>query len=170
MLIGFIFNLYRIYISPKLGRLADKLGMAKILRFSMLALGLNFLTMALTMPFNAYPMHILGSFFASTAWAFLGIGLFGIQLDFFKTEKRMTWLTITSSLSGVFGFSVSIFGGSLLDVLQKANLHLFGFKIYAQQVLNITGFLIILFAVFYIKFNIETEKIDKNRQDGRVKI
>jgi MFS family permease len=170
MLVGFIFNLYRIYITPKLGRLADKHGMAKILRFTMFALGLNSLSMALTMPFNAYPMHILGAFLGSTAWAFVGIGLFGIQLDFFKTEKRMTWLTITSSLTGVFGFLVSIVGGSLLDVLQKANLQLFGHKIYAQQVLNVTGFLIILTAVFYIKFNIETEKVDTNRQDGRVNV
>jgi MFS family permease len=170
MLVGFILNLYRIYITPRLGRLADKHGMAKILRFSFFALGLNFLSMAFTMPFNAYPMYILGSFFASTAWAFVGIGLFGIQLDFFKNEKRMTWLTITSSLSGVFGFLISIVGGSILGVLQKANLQLFGYKIYAQQVLNLTGFLIILFTVYFIKFHIETEKIDANRQDGRVNI
>jgi hypothetical protein len=170
MFVGFICNLYRIYIMPKLGRLADKHGMAKILRFSLFALGLNFLSMAFTMPINAYPMHILSSFLGSTAWAFIGIGLFGIQLDFFKSEKRMTWLTITSSVSGVFGFMVSIVGGSLLNFLQKSSLQLFGQKIYAQQILNLIGFGVILFAVYFIKFHIETEKIDSNRQDGRVNV
>lgn len=170
MLIGFILNLYRIYITPRLGRLADKHGMAKLLRYSMFFLGLNFLSMAFTIPINAYPMHILGSFFASTAWAFVGIGLFGLQLDFYKSEKRMIWLTITSSVSGVFGFCVSIVGGTLLDILQKADLYLFGQKIYAQQVLNLIGFCIILIAVAFIRFRIETEKVDTNRQDGRVTI
>ncbi|HWT75831.1 MAG TPA: MFS transporter [Mobilitalea sp.] len=168
MLVGFIFNLYRIYITPKLGRAADRYGMGKLLRYSMLALGLNFLSTTFTMPFNAYPMLIVASFFASTAWSFVGIGLFGIQLDFFRSEKRMTWLTITSSLSGVFGFLVSILGGKLLSYFQSLPLELFGQKIYAQQILNLIGFIILLIAVSFIRFHIETVKIDANRKDGRV--
>jgi MFS family permease len=170
MLVGFIFNLYRIYITPRLGRLADKYGMAKLLRYSFIALGMNFLFLSLTSPGNKYPFFILGAFFASTAWAFVGIGLFGIQLDFFKNEKRMVWLTITSSVSGAFGFFISIVGGNILSFLQKADVHLFGIKIYAQQILNMVGFLIILFAVFYIRLFIETEKVDVNRQDGRTPV
>lgn len=170
MLIGFIANLYRIYIMPKLGRLADKHGMAKLLRYTMFVLGLNFLTMSFTVPGNAYPFHIIGAFFSSTAWAFVGIGLFGVQLDFYKSEKRMIWLTITSSINGIFGFLISIVGGFLLKHLQKFPPHLFGIKIYAQQVLNLLGFFIILFAVYYIKYHIETEKIASNHSDGRIKI
>ena len=167
MLVGFILNLYRIYITPKLGRMADRYGMAKLLRFTLLALGLNLLTMAFTVPGNAYPMHILGAFFSSTAWAFVGIGLFGVQLDFFKKEKRMIWLTITSSVSGAFGFFISILGGLLLNALQNADLQLLGIRIYAQQLLNLLGFLVLLFAVFFIKHYIETEKVAVNREDGR---
>jgi hypothetical protein len=170
MLVSFIANLYRIYITPKLGRMADKYSMAKLLRYTLLALGLNFLTMALTVPGDAYPMFIISTIFASTAWAFLGIGLFGVQLDFFKNEKRMIWLTITSSLSGIFGFLVSIIGGIILNYLQKAQLHLFGRPLYAQQILNTIGFLVILIGVYYIKFYIETEKIDSNHLDGRVRV
>jgi hypothetical protein len=168
MVISFLFNLYRIYIMPKLGRMADKYGMGKLLRYTLLALGLNFLTITFTMPFNAYPLTILASFLSSTAWAFVGIGLFGIQLDFYRSDKRMIWLTLTSSVAGLLGFLTSIVGGRLLDVLQKANLQLLGQKIYAQQILNLIGFLIILCATFYIRLRIETEKIDINRQDGRV--
>ena len=82
----------------------------------------------------------------------------------------MIWLTIVSSVSGVFGFVVSILGGKLLDILQKSNLHINGTPIYAQQVLNLLGFLIMLFTVWYIRFYIETEKIDKNHKDGRVTV
>ncbi len=168
MLVGFIFNLYRIYITPKLGRMADKFGMGKLLRYSLLALGISMLATTFTMPFNAYPMLIVTAFFGSTAWAFVGIGLFGIQLDFYRSDKRMIWLTITSSLSGLFGFLVSILGGMLLNLFQSLSLRLFGQPIYAQQLLNLIGFMIILIIVYYIRFFIETEKIDNNRQDGRI--
>ncbi|HKL98287.1 MAG TPA: MFS transporter [Mobilitalea sp.] len=170
MLVAFLANLYRIYITPKLGKLADKYGMAKLLRFTLFALGLSFLSTAFTVPGNAYPMQLLSSFFSSTAWAFVGIGLFGVQLDYFKSEKRMVWLTITSSVSGILGFLVSVLGGVILSHLQKYPLELFGRKIFAQQLLSMTGFLIIVAAVYYIKHHIETEKIDKNRIDGRVKV
>jgi hypothetical protein len=170
MLVGFIFNLYRIYIMPRLGRLADKHGMGKVLRFTLFALGMNFLSIAFMMPFNAYPMLILSNFFGSTAWAFVGIGLFGIQLDFYRSEKRMIWLTLTSSVSGLFGFLVSVVGGSILNKLQHLDMNLFGQKIYAQQILNLMGFIILVLAVIFIRFHIETEKIDTNRQDGRVNI
>jgi hypothetical protein len=170
MFISFIFNLYRIYIMPRIGRLADKHGMGKVLRFALLALGFNFLSVAFMMPFNAYPMLILSTFFGSTAWAFVGIGLFGIQLDFYRSDKRMIWLTLTSSVSGLFGFLVSVVGGSILDMLQHLDMNLFGHKIYAQQILNLMGFAILMFAVIFIRLRIETEKIDTNRQDGRVKV
>lgn len=168
MFISFIFNLYRIYIMPRLGRLADKYGMGRLLRYTLLALGLNFLTVAFTIPINAYPLTVLASFLSSTAWAFVGIGLFGIQLDFYRSDKRMIWLTLTSSVAGLLGFLTSIVGGILLDMLQKANLQLLGQKLYAQQILNLIGFLIILCTAVYIRFKIETEKIDLNRQDGRI--
>ncbi len=168
MVIGFIFNLYRIYIMPRLGRMADKYGMGRMLRYTLLALGLNFLTVAFTLPSIAYPMTVLATFFSSTAWAFVGIGLFGIQLDFYRSDKRMIWLTLTSSVAGLLGFLTSIIGGTLLDMLQKADLQLFGQKLYAQQILNLLGFLILLCAVIYIRLQIETEKINPNRQDGRV--
>lgn len=167
MLVGFIFNLYRIYITPKLGKMADRYGMAKLLRYTLFALGLNILAMAFAVPGNAYSMHILASFLSSTAWAFVGIGLFGVQLDFYRKDKRMIWLTITSSLCGVFGFLISILGGYLLELFQKMELQFCGMQIYAQQILNVLGFLILLFTVFYIKFFIETEKVDINREDGR---
>lgn len=170
MLIGFMANLYRIYITPKVGRLADKFGMARILRYALFALGLYYLSMAFTMPGNAYIMQIIATIFSSSAWSFVGIGLFGIQLDFFPSEKRMIWLTLTSSISGLLGFIFSVLGGYILNYLQEVSLSIAGFEIYAQQVLNLMGFIIILFAVTYIKFQIEAEKVETNHHDGRATV
>jgi hypothetical protein len=82
----------------------------------------------------------------------------------------MIWLTLTSSVSGLFGFLVSVVGGSILNKLQHLDMNLFGQKIYAQQVLNLMGFIILVLAVIFIRYHIETEKIDTNRQDGRVNV
>lgn len=170
MLVGFICNLYRIYITPKFGRMADKFGMAKILRFTLTILAFNLLCIAFTVPANAYPFYILGSVLASTAWAFVGIGLFGIQLDFFRSEKRMIWLSLVSSISGVLGFIASIAGGRLLEFLENHTLTIGSTYIYPQQILNSLGFLILIGCTLYIKFGIETEKIDANRKDGRMPV
>ncbi len=170
MLVGFICNLYRIYITPKFGRMADKYGMAKILRYSLTILALNILVIALTVPGNAYPFFIFGAVLSSTAWAFVGIGLFGVQLDFFQGEKRMIWLSLVSSISGVLGFLVSIVGGKILNVLEANPVIIGGKFIYAQQILNGLGFLILIGSAIYIKVKIETEKIDSNRKDGRVTV
>lgn len=170
MLVGFICNLYRIYITPKFGRMADKYGMARMLRYSLTILGLNILILALTVPANAYPFYIIGAVLSSTAWAFVGIGLFGVQLDFFRSDKRMIWLSLVSSISGVWGFLVSIAGGKLLDFFEKNPMTIQGRYIYPQQILNVLGFLIMIGCSCYIKFMIETEKIDTNRKDGRVSV
>jgi MFS family permease len=167
MIVSFFANLYRIFITPKLGSLADRHGMARLLRYTLLALGFNLFAMALTMPGNAYFMYIVSCIFSSTAWAFVGIGLFGVQLDFFSNDKRMTWLALVSSITGVFGFLVSILGGDILSFLQKADLSINGFKIYAQQILSLLGFLVILITVGYIKMFIETEKVEVNHTDGK---
>ncbi|MGN6713029.1 MFS transporter [Anaerocolumna jejuensis] len=170
MLVGFICNLYRIYITPKFGRMADKYGMARILRYSLTILGLNVLIIGVTVPGNAYPLHIIGSVLASTAWAFVGIGLFGVQLDFFQSDKRMIWLSLVSSISGLWGFLVSIVGGKLLNFFESNPVTIYGRYIYPQQILNILGFLILIGSSFYIKLRIESEKIDTNRKDGRVSV
>lgn len=170
MLVGFVCNLYRIYITPKFGRMADKHGMAKILKITLMILGFNLLAIAFTVPANAYPFYIIGTVLGSTAWAFVGIGLFGVQLDFFRSDKRMIWLSLVSSISGVLGFLVSIIGGRLLSLLEKHSIVIHGIYIYPQQILNILGFLILLGCSFYIKWQIETEKIDTNRKDGRVSV
>ncbi|SHO50612.1 MFS transporter [Anaerocolumna xylanovorans] len=170
MLVGFICNLYRIYITPKFGKMADKHGMAKILRYSLTILAFNILVLALTVPANAYPFFIIGTVLSSTAWAFVGIGLFGVQLDFFRSDKRMVWLSLVSSISGVWGFLVSIIGGKLLNIFTENPVTIQGVILYPQQILNILGFLILIGGALYIKLRIETEKIDTNRKDGRVSV
>lgn len=168
MVVGFVSNLYRISITPRIGRLGDRYGMARVLKHALLSLGIYYVLMAFTIPKNAYAMIVIGAIFSATAWSFIGIGLFGIQLDFLSRDRRMPQLTILLSISGAYGFFISLAGGKILDLLQSRNLHIGTTPIYAQQILNLLGFIMIIITVCYTKFVVQREKIKVNHQDGKV--
>lgn len=155
MIIGFCSNLFRIYISPKVGRLADRFGMAKVFKYSLLGLLLNYFLTACSLPNNAYIMIPIAAFFSACGWSFIGIGLFGIQLEFLDEKKRMIQLSLISSISGVYGFLISYLGGRLLDYLQRNPLIIFQRELYAQQILNSIGVVLLLVTFSYTKLLIQ---------------
>ncbi|MEG2699646.1 MAG: MFS transporter, partial [Hungatella sp.] len=149
MLVGFLCNLYRVSITPMIGRMADRIGMAPVLKYALFCLGLSFLVLAFTVPENAMWMFVISSICSASGWTFIGSGLLGIQLEFVDGKKRILQLSLISSVSGVYGFFISFLGGRLIDYMQKEVPTLLGYRIYPQQVLNILGFLMILVAAWY---------------------
>ncbi len=95
------------------------------------------------------------AFFSACGWSFIGIGLFGIQLEFLEEKKRMIQLSLLSSISGVYGFFVSYIGGRLLDYFQKKPLILFQKELYAQQILNTLDVAFLLVTFTYTKLEIQ---------------
>lgn len=168
MIVGFVGNLFRIAITKRMGKMGDRYGMARILKFALLSLGVYYLIMAFATPSNAYVFIAVSIFFSATGWSFIGIGLFGIQLDFLSRERRMPQLTILLSISGAYGFMISWVGGRILDALQSLDLHIGDTPIYAQTILNLLGFVMILVTVAYTKLVVQSEKIEVNREDGKV--
>ncbi len=168
MVVGFIVNLVRIYITPKVGRLADRHGMARMFRLTLLGILFSYLFMAVSTPSIAYITMPLSSTCSSIGWSFVGIGLFGIQLEFVDKNKRMIQLALMSSISGLYGFVISLIGGQLLDYIQSAELTLFGAPIYAQQILNILGVVLVFITFLYTRYSIEPIKIERDTEDGTV--
>lgn len=168
MVIGFISNLLRIYITPKIGRYGDYYGMARVLKYFILTLGIQYLLLAFTVPGNAYIMTVILSPVGAVAYSFIGIGLFGIQLDLINRERRMIQLTLVSSLGGLYGFAVCALGGRLLDYFQNNPLVLFGHSLYAQQVLNVLGFTMTVLTFLYIKLVVQKIDAEDNTADGEL--
>lgn len=169
MIVNFVVNMIRIYISPKVGKLADRFGMARIFKYFLLGLMLNYILTSFSLPGNAYIMMPIASLCSSVGWAFIGIGLFGIQLEFLDAKKRMMQLTILSSISGVYGFLISFVGGKILEFLQHNRPVFFGRELYAQQILNMVGAIMIIITFMYTKFRIQTIKVKANSSDGSMK-
>lgn len=114
-----------------------------------------FVFFALAVPSNAYPMVIAGTVCSALGWSFAGIGLFGVQLELLDEGKRDIQLSILSSLSGAYGFLVSLAAGQLLDFLQKAEITLSGKRVYAQQFTNILGAWFLLLTIVFLKFKVQ---------------
>lgn len=168
MLVNFGSCLFRMFLTLRMGKLGDRYGMARMLKYAFAALGIQYLILVLTVPGNAYGMTIIGALFSAAAWSFIGIGMFGIQLELLDRDKRITQLTLVSSISGVFGFFISWVGGNILEALQKMKISIGGVPVYAQQVLLIIGFFMIIVTFLYTKYGIQSQKAENNRQDGKV--
>lgn len=168
MIVNFGSCLFRMFLTLRMGKFGDRYGMAKVLKYAFAALGVQYIILAFTIPSNAYLMTIIGALFSAAAWSFIGIGMFGIQLEFLERDKRITQLTLMSAISGVFGFFVTWIGSKILTVLQRLEFSIGTVPIYAQQVLFIFGFILIMITIFYTKYGIQSQKIEVNRQDGKI--
>lgn len=155
MVIGFLCNMLRIAITPLMGKLGDKHGMAFLYKYSLVGILLYFIFFALAVPSNAYPMVILGTVCSALGWSFAGIGLFGVQLELLEEGKRDIQLSILLALSGVYGFLVSFVSGCLLDFLQKVLATLPGQRLYAQQFTNALGAGFLLITILYLKCRVQ---------------
>lgn len=155
MVIGFLCNMLRIAITPLMGKLGDKHGMAFLYKYSLVGILLYFIFFALAVPSNAYPMVILGTVFSALGWSFAGIGLFGVQLELLEEGKRDIHLSILLALSGVYGFLVSFASGFLLDFLQKTLISRPGQRLYAQQFTNLLGAGFLLLTIVYLKCKVQ---------------
>ncbi len=155
MVIGFLGNMLRIAITPLMGRLGDRHGMAFLYKYSLGGILLYFVFFALATPSNAYPMVILGTVCSALGWSFAGIGLFGVQLELLEEGKRDLQLSILSALSGVYGFLVSFAAGCLLDFLQRVLILLPGKRLYAQQFTNMLGAWFLLITILYLKCRVQ---------------
>lgn len=155
MVLSFATSMLRIYLTPKAGKLADKLSMATVLRWSLIAMGGNYFVMSIAVPGNAYFTAALASLFSSLGWIFIGIGMLGIQLEFLDEEKRIVQFALLSVISGCYGFGISFLAGKLINVLQQYPISLGTHTLYAQQITNSLGVLFILCTVIYLSTKIE---------------
>lgn len=150
MILSFATSMLRIYLTPKAGKLADKLGMAKVMRWALTAMGLHYTMLSLSRPSNAYAMAAMASTFSALGWTFVGIGMLGIQLEYLDEKKRIVQYAFLAMMSGVYGFLVSFVAGRLIDMLQGIELSIGSYKVYAQQITNLNGVVFVVITILYL--------------------
>ncbi len=155
MILSFVTSMLRVYLTPKAGRLADRIGMASVMRWALTAMGFHYVMMMLSRPGNAYVMAAAAALFSSLGWIFIGIGMLGIQLELLEEKKRIVQFALLSVISGIYGFGVSFVAGKVINFLQSITLSLGEYQIYAQQITNFSGMIFTAFTVLYLYTKIE---------------
>ena len=155
---NFASNLIRIAITHKMGKLGDYYGMAFIYKYSLVGILLFFVIYTFTVPSNAYLFTIAATLFSALGWSFAGSGLFGVQLEMLDENKRTIQFSILSSLTGTYGFLVSVIAGQLLDFIQHHRPTVFGVTLYAQQVTNALGVFFLVLLILYLKFKVQVRE------------
>ncbi|MFI3212031.1 MAG: MFS transporter [Eubacteriales bacterium] len=156
MILSFVASMLRIYLTPRAGKMADKVGMAKVLRLALFAISWHYIFMMISVPGNAYIMAAFAALFSALGWIFIGIGLLGIQLEFLDPENRIVQYSLLCIISGIFGFCVSFIGGKLINYLQAQVIMIGEYRIYAQQITNLIGLFFIGITIWYLKTRVET--------------
>lgn len=168
MLIILLTTILRVAITPGIGKRADKSGSPQMLLWTMASMGIYYLCMVFTVPGNGKIMFTIATVFSAIGWSFIAIGLFNIQLMCMDRVRRTQQYTILSGVSGMYGFIISVAGGILVDYLQRNRLTLWNRQIFAQQWMNLLGFLFIILTVLYLYFAIKPLKPDSDDEDGKL--
>jgi Major Facilitator Superfamily. len=168
MLIILLTTILRVAITPGIGKRADKSGSPQMLLWTMTSMGIYYLCMVFTVPENGRILFTIATVFSAIGWSFIGIGLFNIQLMCMDRVRRTQQYTILSGVSGLYGFIISVVGGILVDYLQRNRLSIGGRPLFAQQWMNLLGFLFIILTVLYLYFAVKPLKQDPDDEDGKV--
>lgn len=140
----------RIPASFLLGKYADKYSFAKMLRICYVFEGISFLAMVFATPSNG---HILFSVYTMcSAIAFGGINSAEINIvyDYVEPEKIMNVISVKQTLYGLSGFGITIAMTPLVNYIQASGNTLFGFNIYAQQILSAISFVMTMLLILYV--------------------
>jgi len=149
---GILSSVARMIVSPYWGKLADKLSFAAMLEKCFLVMGAGFLFTALAVPANGKVMFALYYIFHGIAMGGVNSGMFNLVFDCAKPEERADSLAVCQSISGLSGFLITLVFSTVVTAMQQNGSQLFGFTVYAQQLLSMISLLATLGAAAYVHF------------------
>lgn len=154
-IVGLCTMMIRVYLMPRMGKLADKIGNEPVLTVMLSIMGLHHFIMMLAVPENGKLLFTIAAVVSATAWSYISPALLAIQLNVLDVEKRTIQYTVLSASSGIIGFFTSFLGGNLLEFLQGKEIMSGAGKLYAQQVMNLLAILFILLLVGYLTIKLK---------------
>ena len=141
----------RVLLLPRIGRLADKIGMTRVITWSYVGLAIEYLVTGLSTPENAVVLHIFSAIGNATAWGFIGTGMLGIQLKCLREERRITQLALISVIGGLVGFVFTFVMGQVVDWIELYIANHDTMFTYAQQITNMMGVVMIGILILYMR-------------------
>lgn len=144
-------SVIRILVSKFWGRYADKHSFAKMIEKCFLCMAISFLCVIFSSPSNAKWVFTLYYVFNGIAMGGINSALINLIFDFTTYENRANALGITQAVAGIVGFLTTLLVSPLVSVIQEGGMKVLGINVYAQQVVTMISFIIIILAYFYVK-------------------
>ena len=150
--ISMIAAVLRAVIIPITGRIADRISYVRTLNMGVVITALSFIACALCMPGPyAGTMYIVYTILYQVGISVFGVGIAVLLYTVPPKNDSAKYFAVNSTFNGITGLAVALAGGLILDILQKANIHIFGVHIYAQQIMSIIGAIILTVMFVYVK-------------------
>lgn len=162
-MINLIATVLRVLILPVMGRFSDQRGAEGALSISLAIFMVSDLLFAFTVPSNGLVMYCIASLVAAVGWSYIGAGLLNVQLKNMEESKQTEQYAILSGVSGFSAMVISVISGEVLDFLQKNRVTFAGRELYAQQILNIVGALLVLILILYVMLVVRKKKENTNK-------
>jgi MFS family permease len=157
-----VYCLVRICFEPYWGKYADKYSFAKMFCVCMLIGGISFGVNIFTVRENGYIMYMVYTILHAVATAGINSALMNIILDVAPRELRSDALAIKNTAYGFAGFFTTLAVSPFVAFIQSKGNSIFGITVYAQQILSLVTFVMMIGLSIYIKKSI----IDKSIQKG----
>jgi len=154
MIVGAVANMLRIYVSPKIGKLGDHYGIAKVLKYAFIGLLMHHVFMSLATKSNAVIIIPIAIVFAGLAWSFVGTGLLSVQFELLDHTRLTIQLSIVSLFTSAWGYITILISTRLFDMFRQL-FDYYDIPLFPQQGLNMINVGVYLIMILYIHYRIQ---------------
>lgn len=153
-------SLGRFLFTRPFGKFSDKHSFASGMKVAFLVAAAAFAINSLAAPGRIWPIVIYTVLY-SVSLAGTNANSMNIVYSYVDADYFVHASAIKNSIGGIFGFSATLIASKILAAIQHNGNTIFGFHIYAQQLLSGISFIIVIIAVLFTKFVLEKQDVLK---------
>jgi len=151
-------QLARLIFSRPIAKYTDKRSYTKGLILGFTIVGVAFFINIFTTP-GSWWLIIPFTLLYNIAMAGLGQNFYIILYNFVEEKYFVQADALKNSIGGAAGFVAAIVSGNLMRTVQAGGNKIFGFSVYAQQILSFVSFVLVVVAILFAHIFLENRKI-----------
>ena len=159
-LINIAGNMARFLITKPFGQFSDKHSFVTGMKLAFFIAAVAFGNNMFSAPGRIWPIVIYTVLYA-VSMAGTNQNSMNIVYSYVDADYFVHASAIKNSIGGIFGFGATLVASKILETIQQNGNMVFGFHIYAQQLLSGISLVIVIIAILFTKFVMEKQEILK---------
>lgn len=160
-IVSVIANGARLAVSKPIGRFSDKTSFATGITLGLAIMAAGYIFIVFSTP-HLWWMVVIYQVLYNISVAATNQNLLNATYSYVDKDHFVQAVSIKNCLSGVLGFVVSLGASAILKAIQESEIGmftLFGFDLYAQQVLAIIAFVLTVVAFLFAQLVVRKQKV-----------